>query len=405
MPNNPVTALPDVAPADTAAGNSAQRERHPDNLQGAHALATAGGWAEDWFALPGAAVFDHGTQRIAAVARAPGILDLFVIGFDNRVWTTFWTEQTGWNADWFPLPGGARFDHERQQVVALSRAPGILDLFVIGFDNHVWSTYWTESSGWSSEWFPIPGATVFDHTRQQVAAVARAPDILDLFVVGFDNRVWSTFWTGTTGWNRDWFPLPGGARFDGNTQQVTALARERGNLDLFIIGSDGHIWSTYWSEATGWNSDWFQVPGATTFDHATQRVAAVARAPGILDLFVIGVDNRVWSTYWTEASGWNREWFALPGGARFNHRTQQVTALARAPGNLDLFLIGGDNRVWSTFWSDATGWSGDWFRLPGATTFDHTRQHIAALARTSGILDLFALGSDNRARSTYWTAG
>jgi hypothetical protein len=35
-------------------------------------------------------MFDHDKQQVTAVSRAPGNLDLFVIGFDNRVWTTFW---------------------------------------------------------------------------------------------------------------------------------------------------------------------------------------------------------------------------------------------------------------------------------------------------------------------------
>ena len=47
-------------------------------------------WHNDWFLLPGQAVFDRDKQHVAAVSRAPGNLDLFVIGFDNRVWTTFW---------------------------------------------------------------------------------------------------------------------------------------------------------------------------------------------------------------------------------------------------------------------------------------------------------------------------
>ena len=51
-----------------------------------------------------------------------------------------------WNSDWFPLPGQAVFDHEHQQIAAVSRASGNLDLFVIGFDNHIWSTFWFESS-------------------------------------------------------------------------------------------------------------------------------------------------------------------------------------------------------------------------------------------------------------------
>ena len=78
-----------------------------------------------------------------------------------------------WNSDWFPLPGKAVFDHTKQQIAAVSRAPGNLDLFVVGFDNHVWTTFWNGS--WNSDWFPLPGKAVFDHTKQQIVAVSRAP--------------------------------------------------------------------------------------------------------------------------------------------------------------------------------------------------------------------------------------
>ncbi|MCW2558707.1 MAG: hypothetical protein JWP55_2671 [Mycobacterium sp.] len=64
-------------------------------------------WNPDGFPLPGNAVFDRDKQQIAAVSRAPGNLDLFVIGFDNRVWTTFWPNNGNWNGDWFALPGNA----------------------------------------------------------------------------------------------------------------------------------------------------------------------------------------------------------------------------------------------------------------------------------------------------------
>jgi hypothetical protein len=103
----------------------------------------------DWFPLPGNAVFDKDHQQIVAVSRAPGNLDLFVIGFDNRVWTTFWPNNGNWNGDWFPLPGNAVSDHEKQQLAVVSRAPGNFDLFVIGFDNCVWTTFWNDAVGWS----------------------------------------------------------------------------------------------------------------------------------------------------------------------------------------------------------------------------------------------------------------
>ena len=66
----------------------------------------------------------------------------------------------------------------------MSRASGNLDLFVVGNDNHVWSTYWNDQAGWSRDWFSLPGQAVFDREHQQVAAVSRASGNLDLFIEG-----------------------------------------------------------------------------------------------------------------------------------------------------------------------------------------------------------------------------
>jgi hypothetical protein len=109
-------------------------------------------------------------------------------------------------------------------------------------------------------------------------------------------------------------PLPGKAVFDRAAQQVTAISRAPGNLDLFIIGNDGgpgttngHAWTTFWNSASGWNADWFPLPGVRVFDRATQQVSAVSRAPGNLDLFVVGNDGHVWSTSWDESANWNAD--------------------------------------------------------------------------------------------------
>jgi hypothetical protein len=98
-----------------------------------------------------------------------------------------------WNATWIsPELGGARFDHTTQQVAAVSRAPGNLDVFVLGFDNQLWTAWWDGRwHGWDQ--LQLGGAR-FDHTTQQVAAVSRAELNLDVFVLGFDNRMWTAFW-------------------------------------------------------------------------------------------------------------------------------------------------------------------------------------------------------------------
>lgn len=359
-------------------------------------------WHTDWVPLPGHAVADRDGQQVAVVARAPTALDLFVLGTDNQVWSTFWTDADGWAHDWFPLPGRAVFNHEKQQVAAISRAPGCLDLFVIGDDNCVWSTFWTDLYGWHPDWFPLPGQARFDHLHQRIAAISRAHGNLDLFLIGFDNRVWTTFWNTAHGWHGDWFPLPGAARFDHNRQQITAVSRAPGSLDLFVLGFDDRPWTTFWSDATGWNSDWFPLPGHATFDSDSQQIAAVARSPANLDLFVIGPDQRCWSTFWSAAGNWSGDWFPVPGLAIFDRQRQNVQAVSRSSGNLDLFVLGFDHRGWTTSWSHANGWRHEWVHVPGHASFDPGRRQIAAIARKPSHLDLFVIGDDGHVWSTFW---
>ena len=49
-------------------------------------------------------------------------------------------------------------------------------------------------------------------------------------------------------WNPQWFPLPGEHIFDRVNQRIAAVSRARGRMDLFVIGNDDHVWTTFWNE-------------------------------------------------------------------------------------------------------------------------------------------------------------
>ena len=359
-------------------------------------------WNNDWFTIPGQHVFDMAKQQITAISRQDGHLDLFVIGFDNRVWTTWWNQTDGWQRDWTPLPGRHVFDHTAQQVTAVSRAEGNLDLFVIGYDNHIYTTAWSQAGGWWPDWSPVPGQHVFDRSTQRVAAVSRTPGHLDLFVIGYDKHIWTSYWTQTGNWQPEWRPVPGQHVFDPATQQVSVASRTPDNLDLFVIGYDKHIWTSYWSGAGNWQPEWRPVPGQHVFDPATQQVSVVSRGRGNLDLFVIGYDKHIWTNYWTQAGNWQPEWVPVPGQHIFDPDTQRVAAVSRTQGQLDLFVVGLDGRIWTSFWNEAQNWLQEWTPIPGKHVFEQDVQHVAAVARTSDHLDLFVIGYDNHIWSTHW---
>ena len=187
------------------------------------------------------------------------------------------------------------------------------------------------------------------------------------------------------GWH-PWFNVSGGRA--ALRSPITAIARNPNHLDLFVTGTDGRIYSTWWDVASGW-ANWFNVSGgrgrARLADHCdraqsqppgpvrhrhrrahlldlvgrrermgqlVQRLrrrgrAGVARStrsraiPNHLDLFVTGTDGRIYSTWWDAASGW-ANWFNVSGGAAA--LGSPITAIARNPNHLDLFVTGTDGR-------------------------------------------------------------
>ena len=308
------------------------------------------GWA-GWFHVMGgvaSATSPGGAgSPITAIHRYSGHIDVFTVGTDNRVYSSWWNASGGW-APWFAI--GTLRCRPGSTVTALARYSDHIDLFTTAADGKVMSTWWDSRSGWA-DWFHLQGG--FAAAGATVTAVARYPHHLDVFTVGTDNRVHSVWWDERSGWS-GWFPV--GTQRARSDATVTVVARHRDQLDLFTTAPDGKIVSTWWNVNGGWGT-WFQVRGGVA--SAGSSVTAIARYSGQLDLFTIGTDRRVYSTWWSEDSGW-AAWFVVSGGV--GQAGGHVAAISRFAEHIDLFTVGSDGKVWSTWWHGGTGWAG-WFQL------------------------------------------
>jgi hypothetical protein len=235
---------------------------------------------------------------ITAVTRNPGQLDLFVCGNDGRVYTSWWYQGQDWsgvNDNWRSIggifPAGA-------PVAAVARTPNNLDLFICGNDGRVYTSWWYLGADWSGindNWRSIGG---FFPAGAPLAAVARTPNNLDVFICGNDGRVYTSWWYLGVDWsgiNDNWRSIggvfPAGAR-------ISAVARTSNNLDLFICGNDGRVYTSWWYQGVDWsgvNDNWRSIGG---FFPAGAPVAAVARTPNNLDVFICGNDGRVYTSWW-----------------------------------------------------------------------------------------------------------
>ena len=346
------------------------------------------GWAPKWVGVSGG-VAAPGTS-ITSIARYPQHLDLFCVGSDHGIYSTWWDISTaagGW-ANWFRVAGGVAAPGTTITVVA--RNPNHLDLFAVGSDHGIYSIWWDANGGWAGSWFRISNLTAAPNTS--VAAIARNPNHLDLFVVGADMRIYSIWWDANGGWAANWFNVSGGVAAPGTS--ITALTRNPNHIDLFAVGSNHGIYSTWWDTNGSW-ANWFQIAGGVAAPNTS--IAAVARYPTHMDLFVVGTDQRIYSIWWDANGGWAASWFNVSGGIAAPGTS--ISAVSRYPNHLDLFAVGTNLGIYSVWWDASTGWA-SWFQVQGGFAAPNTS--VNALSRYPDILDVFVVGTDQHIDTIWW---
>jgi hypothetical protein len=236
---------------------------------------------------------------------------LYVVGVDGKVWTNFFPAADGssrWNG-WFALdenvfPAGST-------VTALSTVPGGTSLYVVGLDRKVWTNLFPAADGgarWNG-WFALPGENVFPE-RATVTVLSTQPGGTSLYVIGLDGKVWTNFFPAADGshrWN-GWFAL--GANVFPATSTVTAVSTRPGGTSLYVVGFDGKVWTSFFPAPDGspaWSS-WFPIDDNLFADGA--NVNALSAAPGATSLYVLGRDGKVWTNLYpapdrpAEWDGW-----------------------------------------------------------------------------------------------------
>src|SRR5277367_5705217 len=297
-----------------------------------------------------------GAGAVTAVARTPDHLDLFWVGLDGSVGSTWWdagANNGAWNAAFEIVPAGSA---AQGAVTAVARTPNHLDVFWVGPDGSVGSNWWdagANNGAWNTPFEIAPAKAA----QGAVTAVARTADHLDVFWVGPDGSVGSNWWdahANNGAWNTPFEIAPAGSAAQG---AVTAVARTADHLDVFWVGPDGSVSSNWWD--AGANNGRWNTPFEVAPAKAAQRAGtAVARTADHLDVFWVGPDGSVGSNWWDAGANsgrWNAAFEIVPAGSAAG----AVRAVARTPDHLDVFWVGLDGSVGTNWW-DAHANNGAW---------------------------------------------
>ena len=288
-----------------------------------------------------------------------------------------------------------------------------LDIFICADDGQVYAARSSESYFASADlkgWLCLP--TPPDKTfppGAPVAALSRKPSQLDLFICGNDGHVYTTWWNTDSGWHYKWRDI-GGDFLPGT--RISAVARNPEHLDVFASAGNGNIYTCWWSkEARLWTgprgsslTKWRDLGGAEHQKSASAaNVAALSREPETLEIFFCGDAGQVRYKKWTKGPGWDEEWTSLgksplvPGGF--------ITAVSRHEDQIDLFACGTDGKVytsWSIFRKNL--WSGNvrgWRCLEGGFK---AGSQVSAVAREAEKLDLHVIGTGGLVYHLSWNS-
>ncbi len=312
-------------------------------------------WWHGWWELNGGRAAPG--APIHAVSRSADKLDAFVVGTDNRIYTAAWEPSfSDWWHGWWPLNGGVAAPGAH--VTAVSRNTDKLDVFVVGTDGRVYTAAWEPSfPDWWHGWWPIGNIRV--PQGAPVHAVSRSADKLDIFVTDVNGVIMTAAWEPafTDGWH-GWWELNGGRAAPGAA--VTAVSRNTDKLDVFVVGTDGRVYTAAWEPSfPDWWHGWWPIGNI----RAPQRapVHAVSRSADKLDIFVTDVNGVIMTAAWEPAfTDWWHGWWELNGGRAAPGAA--VTAVSRSTDKLDAFVIGNDGRVWTAAWEPSfpDWWHGWW---------------------------------------------
>lgn len=382
------------------------------------------GWLNQWLRLGDPSFGDDFTlplnTPIACRATSPSRLELAAVGKDSAVYGTFF-DNNAWHGHWYRI-GDTSFGDGftlplNTPITAISRKPGHLDLFAVGKDSAVYWTY-SDNGNWIGHWYRIEDTSFGDDftlpPNTPITAVSRFPSHIDLLAVGRTGIVYSTYYDDNGGWCGHWTPVSDPSfTFPLNTP-VTAVSRFASHLDILAVGKDAAVYTTYYDDNGHWSAHWARLADSRFGDGFTlpfnTPITAVSRFTSHLDVVAVGKDAAVYSTYYDDKGGWSNQWSRL-GDANFGDDftlpvNTPIAPAVRVPSHLDLFAVGKDGAVYSTYWDDNGGWLNHWFRIGDPRFGDGftlpVNTPIAAASRDSERIDLVAVGKDSAVYSQYF---
>jgi hypothetical protein len=229
-------------------------------------------------------------------------LDFFVAGADGSLWH-LWRDDNGTWGDWEFLSVPGKPPHLttiKSTPVAISTSPGVLNVFVLGADGHIWGITFADNS-WTS-WFDLgePPTTERGFASGPAVMILDS-NVIEIFALGNDGNIWNFEFAGASTWTGH--PAPSSVTFTG---PPTVAACGPAQFVLIARATDGSLWCKTFLPpipaqisntgppahpgASHWSSGFVPIVSGDT---VASTPAALAGGPNVIDVFAVNYANNL----------------------------------------------------------------------------------------------------------------
>jgi hypothetical protein len=222
--------------------------------------------------------------------------------------------------------------------VAVSWAPNRLDVFAVGTDQRLWHWWRQDGGDWGG---PEPrGGSL---PAEGVEAVSWGPNRLDVFAAGQPgNQLYHWWWDGSS-WGG---PEPRGGNLP--AESISAVSWGPNRLDVFAPGQPGNQLYHWWWDGSSWGG-----PEPRGGNMNAEGVSAVSWGPNRLDVFGVEAGSGQLLHWWWDGSSWGG-----PQQLGGSMRAETVSAVSWGPNRLDVFGVESGSGQLLHWWWDGSSWSG-----------------------------------------------
>jgi hypothetical protein len=247
----------------------------------------------------------------------------------------------------------------------------------------------TDPNASTTTWVPVHNGPVLDSPAVLPAREAVPAPTVEVYYRSPDNHIqfFNLFFIchfGGCQWTGNFFGDAGGSA--ASAPSAVRLLPDR--VDLFARGTNGRLQHTW--QVGALTDPWaaWEDLGGITF---VESPSAVSWQNGNrLDVFVKGGDTRLWHKWWTSAQGWTG-WENLGGVL-----TSAPSVIRFDDTRLDVFAKGTSDTLIHRVWQAGTGWSG-WEDLGGRFQYGP-----AAVKTGDRRIDVYATGSTAQLEHIWW---